>query len=94
VSSRGRALAFGSAAALVLAGALCAAFVSGVMGEVLTIALIGLGLIGALLLVFLEIGLEEERDLEHEQRERNESQQRTFGLRRRARLPRGGRRPQ
>ena len=94
MSTRGRALAFGSAAALVVAGALCAALVPGVVGEVLTIALIGLGLISALLLVFLEIGLEEERDLADERREREQGERRAFALRSRALLPRRRRRPQ
>jgi hypothetical protein len=72
VSPRSRIIAFGSAAALVMAGALCAALVGGVTGEVLTIALMSLGFGGALLLVFLEIGLGEER-------ERAEDDRRTRG---------------
>lgn len=62
--------------ALVLAGAICAALVGGLTGEILTIVLLSLGLGGALLLVFLEIGLGEERDRAHEEqlrRERDES---------------------
>lgn len=66
MSTRGRILSFGFAAALVIAGGACAAFVGGVTGEVLTIVLIALGLGGALLLIFLEIGLDEERDLARE----------------------------
>jgi hypothetical protein len=93
VSSRSRKLAFGSAAILVLAGGLCAALVSGVVGEVLTFTLISLGLCGALLLVFLEIGLGEERDLAREERQREAREERTLKLRRRSRLPRRPRRP-
>jgi hypothetical protein len=63
VSTRGRVLSFGFVAVLVLAGVACAAFVGGVTGEVLTIVLIAAGLGGGLLLIFLEIGLDEERDL-------------------------------
>jgi hypothetical protein len=63
VSKRGRVLSFGFAAVLVLAGVACAAFVGGVTGEVLTIVLIAAGLGGGLLLIFLEIGLDEEREL-------------------------------
>lgn len=70
MSARWRILAFGSAAALVVAGALCAAFVGGVVGDVLTVALMSLGFGGAVLLVFLEIGLGEERDLAEEERRR------------------------
>jgi hypothetical protein len=94
VSSRSRKLGFGSAALLVLAGGLCAVLVSGVVGEVLTFFLIALGLSEALLLVFLEIGLGEERDLAREARQRDVRDQRTLKLRRRARLPRRPRRPE
>ena len=79
---------------LVLAGVCCAVFVSGIVGEVLTIVLISAGLCGALLLVFLEVGLEEERDLEREQRSREDRDRRTLDLRRRSRLPQRPRRPQ
>ena len=94
VSSRGRRLAFGSAALAVLAGIACAVLVPGIVGEVLTIALVGLGLTAALLLVFLEIGLEEERDLEDERRGRDEQARRRLALRSGSRLPRRPRRPQ
>jgi hypothetical protein len=91
VSQRSRVLAFGSAAALVVAGCVCAVLVGGVTGVVLTIALISLGLGGALLLVFLEIGLGEER-------ERAEEDRRTRGRRslgnRTLRSPRPPRRPE
>jgi len=93
VSSRSRKWAFGSAAALVVAGACCAAFVPGVVGEVLTIMLISGGLCAALLLLFLEVGLDEERDLEREQRQREAKDRRTLQLRRRSRLPQRPRRP-
>jgi len=62
MARRTRTLAFGACAALVLAGIVCAAAVSGVTGEVLTIVLLSAGLGGAVLLVFLEVGLGEERD--------------------------------
>ena len=70
MSKRGRVLSFGSAAVLVLAGGACAAFVGGVTGEVLTIVLISAGLCGALLLIFLEIGLDEERELAQDDQQR------------------------
>jgi hypothetical protein len=94
VSSRSRKLGFGSAALLVLGGALCAVLVAGVVGEVLTFMLVSLGLCGALLLVFLEIGLGEERDLDRERRSRDVRDQRMLELRRRSRLPRRPRRPE
>ena len=54
-------LAFGLAAVLVAAGALCLALVGGLTGEVLAIALMSAGLGGAVILVFLEVGLSEDR---------------------------------
>jgi hypothetical protein len=62
MARRTRALAFGSAAALVVAGALCAVLIDGVVGEVLALTLTTVGLGGALLLLFLEVGLSEDRD--------------------------------
>jgi hypothetical protein len=66
VAPRPRAAAFGLAAALVVAGSICAALVGGQTGEVLAIALITLGLGAAVLLIFLEVGLSEERELARE----------------------------
>jgi hypothetical protein len=62
VAPRVRVIAFGSAAALVVAGAACAALISGVTGQVLAIALITFGLGAVVLLLFLEVGLSEERE--------------------------------
>jgi len=62
VAGRARILAFGSAALLVVAGALCAALIGGLTGQVLAIVLISLGLGGAVLLVFFEVGLSEDRE--------------------------------
>ena len=61
MSRRERILAYGAAAALTLAG-IAAAVAGGLVGQVLAIAGITLGLGGALLLVFYEVGLSEERD--------------------------------
>jgi NADH:ubiquinone oxidoreductase subunit 6 (subunit J) len=63
-------LAFGSAAALVVAGSICAALVGGLTGEVLAIALITLGLGAVVLLTFLEVGLSEEREVAREEKRR------------------------
>jgi hypothetical protein len=68
MAPRPRVLAFGSAAALVVAGSVCAALVGGLTGEVLAIALITLGLGAVVLLIFLEVGLSEERELEKGQK--------------------------
>jgi hypothetical protein len=70
VAPRPRVLAFGSAAALVVAGSICAALVGGLIGEVLAIALITLGLGAVVLLMFLEVGLSEERELAREEKRR------------------------
>jgi hypothetical protein len=70
VAPRTRVLAFGSAAALVVAGSICIIVFDGVIGELLAIGLITLGLGAVVLLAFLEVGLSEERDLAREQRRR------------------------
>jgi hypothetical protein len=64
VTRRARILAFGSAAVVTLAG-VGAAVAGGLVGQVIAIALISLGLGGALLLAFLEVGLSEDRDRAH-----------------------------
>ena len=69
VSSQARVLAFGSAAALVVAGSICAV-IGGSGGDILAVALITLGLGAVLLLMFLEVGLSEEREYAEEQKRR------------------------
>jgi hypothetical protein len=88
-----RIVAFGSAAALVVAGGLCAGLVEGVTGEVLTIVLMSAGLAGGLLLVFLEIGLGEERDLARDEERRRKREKRALDARWRPRLRQRPRRP-
>jgi hypothetical protein len=90
VAPRPRVLAFGSAAALVVAGSICAALVGGLTGEVLAIALITLGLGAIVLLMFLEIGLSEERELAREEKRRRQG---ASDGERRLRLRRWPRRP-
>ena len=86
-------IAFGSAGVLVVAGVVCAVFVGGLTGQVLTISLLLAGLGGALLLLFLEVGLSEDRQRardEQRRRERTESRADTrhrLGLGRRPRRP-------
>jgi hypothetical protein len=72
----------------VIAGAICAAVVPGVAGEVLTITLISAGLAGALLLVFFEIGLGEERDLARDEDRRRKRVLRRLSSRRSSRARR------
>ena len=61
MSRRARIAAFGSAGLLVGAGILCAAVIGEGTGETLALVLIGLGLVQVTSLVFLEIGLSEDR---------------------------------
>jgi hypothetical protein len=70
VSSRSRIASYGSMAALVVAGTLCGILVPGVVGEALVIVLLSVGFGGAVLLVFLEVGLSEEREREREEERR------------------------
>jgi hypothetical protein len=70
VTPRRRVLAFGSAAALVVAGSICAAVAGGRTGDAVAIALITLGLGAVVLLLFLEVGLSEERELAREEKRR------------------------
>ena len=68
MSKRTRIITYGSAVALVLAGAVCGATVAGVAGPVLAMVLIGSGLVILTGLVFMEVGLSEDRDRERELR--------------------------
>ncbi len=67
MSRRSRIVGFGSAALLVLAGAVCAAVVGGELGEILALVLISLGFVDAVSLVFLEVGLSEDRERAREE---------------------------
>ncbi len=70
MTRRGRIIAFGTAGALVLAGVVCAIVVGGLIGQLLTFVLIAFGLGGAVLLLFYEVGLSEDRDRAREERAR------------------------
>jgi hypothetical protein len=89
MTPRARILAFGSAAAAVVSGTLCAVFVNGLTGSVLAITLITGGLGAALLLVFLEVGLSEDRERARE----DEQRRKRADARRRPRPRRWPRRP-
>jgi hypothetical protein len=62
VSPRARILAFGSTGLLAVAGGVCAVLIHNLLGELLTISLISIGLGGVVLLLFLEVGLSEDRE--------------------------------
>jgi hypothetical protein len=62
MTGRARLALFGGSAVLVAAGIVCAVVVSGVLGAVLALILIGTGMVFATSLVFLEVGLSEDRD--------------------------------
>jgi hypothetical protein len=62
VTRRRRLAAFGSAAFVAIAGVVCGVVVSGEAGQLLAIALLSIGLGGIVLLVFLEVGLSEDRE--------------------------------
>jgi hypothetical protein len=69
MGTRARILAFGAAALLTLGG-VAAAVAGGLVGQVLAIAGITFGLGGALLLLFYEVGLSEDREIARRQRRR------------------------
>lgn len=93
MTPRLRILAFGSAGALVVAGGVCVALVGGVTGEVLAIVLMSAGLGGGLLLVFLEVGLSEERELARDEERRRKRERQALEDRQRRRPRRWPRRP-
>ena len=70
MTPRSRNASFGAAAALVVAGALCAVLFDGTAAGVVSILLIGVGLVLAVSLVFLAIGLSEDRERAEDERRR------------------------
>lgn len=91
VSTRARVLTFGGATLLFAAGVMCLAWVGGATGAVLASVLMALGFGAALLLVFYEVGLGEDRERAREEERRRE--QFDSSIRRRDRPPRPPRRP-
>jgi energy-converting hydrogenase Eha subunit E len=73
VSPRTRNASFGAAAALVVAGILCAALLDGTAAGVVSILLIGIGGVLAVALVFLAVGLSEDRERAEEAERRRRS---------------------
>jgi hypothetical protein len=76
MSRRSRIVGFGSAALLVVAGAVCAAVFSPGLGEDLALVLISLGAIMAVSLVFLEVGFSEDRERAREEAARAREEER------------------
>jgi hypothetical protein len=68
MSPRARLLSFGGAAATVVFGAIAGIAIGGISGGAVAIALISLGAIAIVSLVFLEVGLSEDRDRARTQR--------------------------
>jgi hypothetical protein len=93
MTKRTRILAFGFAAALVVAGAVAAAAVSGAFGQILAMGLIGLGFVLATSLAFLEVGLSEDRERTREEAARRARKEGPRERRRPSRLQRMRGRP-
>jgi hypothetical protein len=72
VSKESRIRAFGGALLVVLVGIACAFVFSGTLGEVLAFVFIASGLVLATSLVFLEVGLSEDRERERDSRRERE----------------------
>ena len=70
MTARTRNLSFGAAAVLIVAGILCAALLDGTTAGVVAIALIGVGGVLAVALVFLAVGLSEDRERAAEEERR------------------------
>jgi hypothetical protein len=93
MARRGRIISFGSAAALVVAGGICAVLIGGLAGELIALSLITLGLGAAVLLVFLEVGLSEDRELARDEERRRKQAAKHEGSERTPWRPRRPRRP-
>ena len=70
MSRRGRLAGYGACGLLVAAGIVCAVTVNGTTGQVLALVLIALGLVLGTSLVFLEVGLSEDRERAREEARR------------------------
>jgi hypothetical protein len=62
LTRRWRTRRYGPAIGLAVVGVACGATIHGTLGGTLATALIGIGLVGVLSLVFYEVGLSEDRD--------------------------------
>jgi hypothetical protein len=68
MTRRSRFIGYGLAGFLVVLGAACAVAISGTAGQIGAFVLIGLGLVLATSLVFLEVGLSEDQARAREQK--------------------------
>jgi hypothetical protein len=66
MTPRNRLIWFGGSGVLIVLGAVAGGLIGGITGEAIAIALYSLGGIGVVSLVFLEVGLSEDRDRERE----------------------------
>jgi hypothetical protein len=73
MTPRRRIQAFGSAVVVAVAGVICAVAINGTLGLVIGMSLLGLGLGAVVLLVFLEVGLSEDRERAEEQARRRDA---------------------
>jgi hypothetical protein len=62
-----RALRYGAAIAVVVAGILCGAIIPGTLGGTICTAVVGIGLVAVVSLVFYDVGLTEDRDRARQQ---------------------------
>jgi hypothetical protein len=62
MTSRARLLSFGTAAVLIVLGVIAGPVLGGITGEAVAIALLSVGAIAIVSLVFLEVGLSEDRE--------------------------------
>lgn len=62
MTRRWRTRRYGAAIGLTVVGVACGATIPGTLGGTLATALIGIGLVGVVSLVFYEVGLSEDRD--------------------------------
>jgi hypothetical protein len=76
MTRRSRLIGYGSAALLVVLGAACAIVISGTAGQIAAFVLIALGLVLATSLVFLEVGLSEDRARAREEKVASRSRDR------------------
>ena len=86
MNPRRRSFTYGPAALLVVAGVVCGVAIGGEAGGLLATVLGGLGLVAITALVFMEVGLSEDREREREARAQEREE------RRRARPARAARR--
>jgi hypothetical protein len=81
VSARSRLIGYGTAALAVVVGFVVAALDSGTFSDAVAIVLISLGFGGALLLLFYEVGLSEDRARAREEEEKKQRDDRSTSRR-------------